>query len=182
MTKGQTKTSTRKAGPRGLELLGDPAMGRPRLGPTAPVDMFRALRLIGVMEGLDDTLGKDSSALVHNSGKYLGYGLGQAILDATGRDLGKYVDALANKLRELGVGILSVPELRLEDDFLKVRVDECITCAGMPPIGKVICHFEAGFVAGVLEVFLGGGRKCRVREVKCWAQGDKTCEFDVQIR
>ena len=40
---------------------------------------------------------------------------------------------------------------RNQDDGprLVVDLDECITCAGMSNIGKRICQFEVGFVAGV---------------------------------
>ena len=165
----------------GLDLIGNPEKGRPTLGPTATVAMFRALRLIGVMEGLDSTLGKDASALVYNSGKHLGSELGKAILEKSGQDLGRYVQMLTAKLKELGVGLLSVPEVKLAEGFLRVRVDECITCAGMPNIGKAVCHFEGGLVSGILEAFLGGGKKCIVKETKCWASGDTTCEFEARI-
>ena len=180
MQKSAAKTHPKTA--RGLELIGDPAKGRPTLGRTIPVDMFRALRLIGIMEGLEDTIGKESVSLVYNSGKYLGYGLGKAVMDQTGRDLTRYAEALAAKLKELGVGLLSIQELKLDEGFVRFRVEECITCAGMPVIGKPVCHFEAGFIGGVMEVFIGGGKTCVVKETKCNAMGDGTCEFEVRIK
>ncbi|MBI5208704.1 MAG: 4-vinyl reductase [Elusimicrobia bacterium] len=183
MTKTTTKTTARaKAVPRGLELIGHPAEGRPTLGPTIPVDLFRALRLIGVMEGLEDTIGKESASLVYSSGKYLGYGLGKAIMEQTGRDLTRYAEALTAKLKELGVGLLSILELKLDEGIVRFQVDECVTCAGMPVVGRAVCHFEAGFIGGLMEVFLGGGRKCHVKETKCNGMGDGTCEFEVRIK
>lgn len=165
----------------GLDLIGNPKAGRPILGPTVTVEMFRALRLVGVMEGLDGTLGKDASALVYNSGKHVGLSLGKAILEKSGQDLNLYVQLVTAKLKELGVGLMSIPEIDLAKGFLKVRVDECITCAGMPNIGKAVCHFEGGLVSGVLEAFLGAGKKVAVKESKCWALGDTTCEFESRI-
>ncbi len=165
----------------GLALVGNPTSGRPILGPTVTVEMFRALRLVGVMEGLDDTLGKDASALVYNSGKHVGLSLGKSILEKSGQDLNRYVQMTTERLKELGVGLMSIPEIDLAKGFLKVRVDECITCAGMPNIGKAVCHFEGGLVSGVLEAFLGAGKKVAVKESKCWALGDTTCEFESRI-
>ncbi|MBI3566345.1 MAG: 4-vinyl reductase [Elusimicrobia bacterium] len=180
------KTTTAKKGDilakaAGLGLIGDPARGRPTLGSTVTVAMFRALRLVGVMEGLDDTLGKDASALVFNSGKHVGFALGKAVLEKSGRDLERYVHMTAAQLKELGVGVMTVSALNLANDFLKVRVDECITCAGMPDIGKAVCHFEGGMVSGVLEAYLGAGKKVVVKEIQCWALGDTTCEFECRI-
>lgn len=165
----------------GLGLIGNPGAGRPILGPTVTVEMFRALRLVGIMEGLDGTLGKDASALVYGSGKHVGLALGKAVLEKSGQDLNRYVQLVTAKLKELGVGLMSIPEIKLSEGFLKVRVDECITCAGMPNIGKAVCHFEGGLVSGVLEAFLGAGKKCLVKETKCWALGDTTCEFESRI-
>ena len=175
------KTTAAKKAAAGLDLIGDPASGRPVLGGTATVAMFRALRLVGVMEGLDGTLGKDAAALVFNSGKHVGGALGLDILGETGPDLDAYVKVLAARLKALGVGLMSVTRLDLAAGRLTVRVDECITCAGMPDIGKAVCHFEGGLVSGVLEAFLGAGKKAAVEETKCWALGDRTCEFEVRV-
>lgn len=165
----------------GLDLIGKAGDARPTLGSTVPLEIFRALRVVGVMEGLDGTLGKDSSALVYDGGKHYGVGLGKVVIEKTGRDLGHYVKGVADELKRLGVGLLYVTELRLDDGFIRLKVDECITCAGMPNIGKAICHFEAGCVAGILEVFLAGAKKCLVKETKCWALGHQTCEFEVSL-
>lgn len=161
--------------PSGLELIGNPAKGRPTLGEKAPVAMFRALRLIGVMEGLDSTIG-DASTLVYTSGKGLGLQLGNSILSKTGKNLDNYAKEVANAVRDLGVGILSITKLDLPGSFIRLQVEECITCAGMPNIGKKVCHFEAGFVSGVLEAFIG--KAVNVKETKCWGMGDKVCEFE----
>ncbi len=181
MAKSTLEKKGKAVAAKGLDLIGDPKAGRPVLGGTATVAMFRSLRLIGVMEGLDDTLGKDSRALVYNSGKHFGGALGLDILQETGPDLGLYVPAVAERLKDLGVGLMSVVQMDLAAGTLTVRVDECITCAGMPNIGKAVCHFEGGMVSGVLEAFLGAGKKAAVEESKCWALGDRTCQFEVRI-
>ncbi len=41
--------------------------------------------------------------------------------------------------------------------------------------GSKACHYLAGFIAGVTEVFTG--RKFRVEEVRCVSQGDEHCDF-----
>ncbi|MEM3012372.1 MAG: V4R domain-containing protein [Candidatus Hadarchaeales archaeon] len=41
--------------------------------------------------------------------------------------------------------------------------------------GMKTCHYLAGFIAGVTEVFVG--MKFRVEEVRCVSQGDEHCDF-----
>lgn len=162
----------------GLSLAGDPNAGRPTLGGNVPVVMFRALRLVGMMEGLDAAIG-DASTLVYSSGIRIGAELGESILEKTERNLNEYVKEVTKTVRDLGVGLLSVTELDLDNSFLSLRVDECITCSGMPNIGKKVCHFESGIISGIMEVFTQ--RRCIIVESKCNGNGDGTCEFEVHI-
>lgn len=162
----------------GLKLIGSPAKGRPTLGERVPVQMFRALRLVGVMEGLDAAMG-DASAVVYTSGKGLGEAIGEQILAKSGKDLHRFVEGTINTIRELGVGILSVTKADLDGKFIVLQVNECITCSGMPDIGKPVCHFEAGVVSGILGTFLE--KSVTVVETQCWGQGDSYCEFEARF-
>ena len=159
----------------GLELIGSPAKGRPTLGERVPVQMFRALRLVGVMEGMDKAIG-DSSALIYTSGQGLGEAMGKQILEKSGKDLHRFVEGTVNTMRELGVGILSVTKADLDNHLIVLQVNECITCAGIPTLDKTVCHFEAGLVSGILGVFLEA--PVTVVETRCWGTGDQYCEFE----
>ena len=159
----------------GLELIGSPAKGRPTLGERVPVQMFRALRLVGVMEGMDKAIG-DASALIYASGQGLGEAMGKQILEKSGKDLHRFVEGTINTMRELGVGILSVTKADLENHLIVLQVNECITCAGIPAVDKTVCDFEAGVVSGILGAFLE--TSVTVVESKCWGAGDQYCEFE----
>jgi len=163
---------------KGLELIGDPAAGRPTLGDTAPIALFRALRLVGIKEGLDSLIG-DASTLVYTSGKSVGSNLGYAILAQTGKDLNKFFTAVINQVRNLGIGIMDILQADIDNGFIEIKVNECVTCAGSPNIGERVCHFEAGFISGILEAFVG--KSVNVLETKCNCMGEEGCVFEAKF-
>lgn len=100
----------------------------------------------------------------------LGRGGGQPKLD-------DYLGAVVAWVRDVKVGLLR--PVHMDDKHMVVALDECITCAGMDNIGKRICFFEVGLVAGVVEAFVK--KKVRASETKCNASGDSTCEVTVEL-
>jgi len=63
---------------------------------------------------------------------------------------------------------------------LYVDVYECVTCAGLTPVGRKLCSFEGGLIAGVMESIVK--KPVTATEVTCiGGLGHKTCGFDVQI-
>ena len=89
----------------------------------------------------------------------------------------EYLREVCQFVRDSRIGILQVREVTASR--LVVDLDECITCAGMTPIGKRICQFEVGFVAGVAEVLVK--RKPKAYETKCNANGEGTCQVTVEL-
>jgi predicted hydrocarbon binding protein len=132
---------------------------RPTLGRQADVSLIRALKL-----SIIKYLGFNAASKLYFAGQCFGRGIGV-----------KSIDDMKEFFKELGVGILSV----VSEDPLKFRVRECIDCAGLPNLGKPICYFEAGIIAGCLESILD--KKVKVVETKCHTNGDDCCEFDVTI-
>ena len=161
----------------GMEIVGDAAKGRPTLGKTVPIEMFRAMRLLGMMQGMDALIG-NASSLVYSSGREVGKPIGAQLAEAARGDLGTFVELMVKKFADLGVGRVRLAAARPEDGYLLVDVDECITCAGIAPIGKRICHFEAGIISAVIEAFT---RKANaVVETKCNGTGDGLCQFEAR--
>ncbi|NPA33045.1 MAG: 4-vinyl reductase [Aquificae bacterium] len=146
---------------------------RPTLGEEVPLLIFRAFRLFTEMY-LEDTLGnRGTVALLQNAGRQLGHELAKR-LNST--DLKTFLDNVAHFVKSEKVGIL-IPE-ELQKDKLIVSLDECITCAGMPNIGKRICHFEAGLIGGILEEHLK--KRVKVSETKCNAMGEGICQITAE--
>src|SRR5690606_2719228 len=136
---------------------------RPTMGDTAGVALYRLLRLVA----LEDIIGRGAAGTAYVAGKKLGNSLGLTSLDA-----------FLELCTTLKIGVIEVPVLT--DTKAHVDVYECITCAGMQPVGRVLCHFEGGLIAGVVEPVLG--KRARAREVTCiGGLGHDACGFDIDL-
>lgn len=136
---------------------------RPTLGDNAGVALYRLLRLVA----LEDIIGRGASGAAYLAGKKLGMSLG----------LTKLEDFL-QLCKDLNIGIIEVP--LVTENKIHVDVYECVTCSGLETVGRPICHFEGGLIAGAVQAIMG--RSVRAHEVTCiGGLGDETCGFDLEI-
>ncbi|HEX8987030.1 MAG TPA: V4R domain-containing protein [Rhodocyclaceae bacterium] len=134
---------------------------RPQLGGDIPIALFRLVRLV-LME---DLFGHAADAPSYMAGKQMGLNLGL-----------KDMNAFLELCKALKIGLIEISDA--EGDRLHVDVHECVTCSGLTPVGRPLCAFEGGLIAGVLEGIRGG--KVRAREVTCiGGLGDASCGFDI---
>jgi hypothetical protein len=161
-------------------LRGDKEVGnRKQLGAMVPIQLFQALRLIGMGTSIEAMVGEGSRALVYQSGQRVGHVLGKAVLPKSDKDLKKYMTLIRGVCLQLTIGQLVEEKVNLSEGKLTLRVDECVSCAGIRGTQLPICHFEAGLVGGVVRAFVD--REVRAVETRCNARGDNTCGIDVQI-
>lgn len=140
--------------------LSDVVVERPKLGTVTDIRIFRVLRFMPY-----SIIGDGANGILYKSGKDLG------------RNLGLNSASEAVKfMHENRIGELEI----LQEDPYHLRVDECLSCAGLPESGKPLCHFEGGLLAGIIESV--SGRAVDFREVKCWGLGNGTCEFKEFVR
>jgi len=136
---------------------------RPTLGNNAGVALYRLLRLVA----LEDIIGRGAAGAAYLAGKKLGMSLGLTQLE----------DFL-QLCKDLNIGIIEVP--LATENKIHVDVYECVTCSGLETVGRPICHFEGGLIAGAVQTITG--RNVRAREVTCiGGLGDETCGFDLEI-
>jgi predicted hydrocarbon binding protein len=152
---------------------------RATLGPMVPIQLFQALRLIGMGSSIEEMVGDGAHALVYQSGKRVGQVLGNAVLPKAGKDLPKYLELMRGVCLQLSIGQLALEKADNSAGILTLKVDECVSCAGISGVKAPICNFEAGLVAGVVKVFTA--REVKAVEVKCNAVGDSTCAVDAHI-
>jgi len=63
------------------------------------------------------------------------------------------------------------------DDKLRIHIYECISCSGISNIGRVVCQFEGGLIAGVVSKLTS--KRVRVVETHCAGTGYSFCGFDI---
>jgi uncharacterized protein len=137
---------------------------RPTLGDNAGIALYRLLRLVA----LEDIIGRGAAGTAYLAGKKLGHSLG----------LTKLEDFLT-LCHDLKIGIIKIPVMT--ESRIHVDVFECVTCSGLQTVGRPLCHFEGGLVAGVVEGILK--RRTRAVEKTCiGGLGDESCGFDLEFR
>ncbi|MBV5316747.1 MAG: 4-vinyl reductase [Desulfobulbaceae bacterium] len=156
------------------DLIGDIALGRPNLGPTTRIEVYRLMQFIfrDVLERHYGTKAADD--LFYEAGKMAGNEFFKHFCEGI-TDLNAFVLTLQNLLRELGIGILRVESADLEKGAFVITVSEDLDCSGLPELDSEICVYDEGFIAGLMESFTG--KKFKVKEVDCWCTGDRTCRF-----
>jgi len=94
-------------------------------------------------------------------------------------DFNGFVAELQRTLKEQAVGILRVEKADLENMTFTLTVAEDLDCSGLPFTDEVVCQYDEGFIAGILEAYTG--KPFHAKEVDCWASGDRVCRFDVKM-
>jgi uncharacterized protein len=136
---------------------------RADLGTNVPVALFRLVRLVA----FEEILGRGAAGPAYVAGKRLGKALGLP-------DLASFLKLC----EDLNIGKIKVP--KQDADQIYVDVYECVTCAGMSPVGRKLCSFEGGLIAGVTESIVK--KPVTATEVTCiGGLGHETCGFDVRI-
>jgi len=144
------------------------ASNRPYFSSLSNDDPKYVVLLRGMRYGHERTIGP----MVANIWYQGGHRLGHAIV-SSGRV--KNLDDLKAFMIEHKIGLLDV--LENSEDSTKINLYECIACSGIPNIGKAVCTFEAGLIAGVLEKLTG--KNLRVVEKYCHGLGHSFCGFEV---
>ena len=136
---------------------------RPTLGKDAGVALYRLLRVVA----LEDIIGRGASGAAYLAGKKLGVSLGL-----------KKLEDFLQLCADLKIGVIEVPVVT--ETRIHVDVYECITCSGLETVGRPICHFEGGLIAGAVESITGS--RVRAREITCiGGLGDEACGFDLDL-
>jgi predicted hydrocarbon binding protein len=149
---------------KGVDVANALNIVRPSLGDQAGIALYRLLRLVA----LEDIIGRGASATAYLAGKKLGIKLGMTKLE----------DFLA-LCTALKIGIIKVPVMKAE--HIHVDVYECVTCSGLKTVGRALCTFEGGLIAGAVENILK--KRTRAHEVTCiGGLGHDSCGFDLEFK
>lgn len=156
--------------------LGDVSEGRPQLGRFVPVDVYRLLKFT-LRDVLQNEYGpSQTDDIFSQAGRIAGRQLCRNGVELD-QDVEDFLDELAEKLLELKIGILSVEKLDRETLSMVLTIAEDLDCSGLPVSGETVCAFDEGLLAGALEEY--AGYEFVVKELDCWANGDRLCRFAV---
>ena len=110
---------------------------------------------------------------------FAGKKLGSEIISKNikGGDVKTIMKEISNLFSTYEVGRLEV--LETSDKRNIAQMKDCATCYHMEAVGKPVCFFEAGLIAGILEAKLK--KKVVVNETLCGGLGDEIDEFNIKI-
>lgn len=158
-------------------LLGDLEVGRPNLGPTVRLEMYRLMQFC-LRDAMETALGSDATdTIFFNAGKIAGTAFFQRYFP-TRPDFNDFIREVQALLLRLGVGVLRVEEAAPGLERLVLTVSEDVDCSGLPDTQEEICTFDEGFLSGLLQAY--SGQEYSVKEIDCWCTGDRTCRFVAQ--
>lgn len=156
------------------DMLGDLQLGRPNLGPTTRLEVYR-LMLFSFRDVMEQNLGTaETDRIFYEAGRMAGTHMYEHLI-GNPETLNDFVAQVQKVLLDLGVGILRVEQADPEKGEFMLTVSEDIDCSGLPESDLEICVYDEGLISALLENFTG--KKFRVKEIDCWCSGDRTCRF-----
>lgn len=159
-------------------LVGDIALGRPTLGNSTRVELYRIFQYT-VRDILETRFGNEiADKIMYEAGVLAGSNFCRQYCN-TNLPLEKFLEELGKIMKEFGMGVLLVEGLAKAGEKLCMQISlaEDLDCSGLPPRGATICDYDEGFLAGLFRVYTG--KEFKVKEVACWCTGEKTCRFEI---
>ena len=158
--------------------LGDVELGRGDLGGEMPVLVYRLMQFTML-----DVLTKDhgpekANEYFRRAGFLAGTEFAKNCLDLT-VDFNTFVANLTKALADLKIGILRIEAIDPDTGNLVLTVGQDLDCSGLPVTNENVCNYDEGFIAGILNAFTG--KIYDVREIDCWASGDRVCRFNASV-
>ena len=154
--------------------LGDIKQGRGDLGEEMPVVLYRLMQY-ALIDVLTEEFGTDSANnFVRKAGYIAGTEFAKNALD-TSLDFNNFVSHLQEQLKLLKVGIMRMERYDSRTGEIVLTIEEDLDCSGLPITGETVCVYDEGFLGGILEIYTG--KQYKVKEIDCWATGERVCRF-----
>ena len=160
------------------ENLGDIKQGREDIGEEMPVLVYRLMQFTML-----DILTKDFGVEKANSffvraGYLAGTEFAKNLLDLE-CDFNTFVSNLTNALVDNKIGILRMEAVDPDTGNIVLTIGQDLDCSGLPVTNETVCNYDEGFIAGILHAYTG--KDYDVKEVDCWASGDRVCRFNANV-
>ena len=160
-----------------MRQLGDISVGRPQLGENMPVLVYRLFEM-AMHASLTEEYGQErADDLFRKAGHMAGKFFAENFLDKN-QPFEDFISQLQEKLSSLRIGILRIERADLQDGKLQLSVYEDLDCSGLPVTNEQVCVYDEGLISGILEYYTD--MPFTVREVDCWASGERVCRFKAE--
>ena len=160
------------------ESLGDIKAGREDLGEDMPVLVYRLMQFTMLDVLTKDHGPEQANEYFRRAGFLAGTEFAKNCLDLT-VDFNTFVANLTKALADLKIGILRIEAIDPDTGNLVLTVGQDLDCSGLPVTNENVCNYDEGFIAGILNAFTG--KMYDVREIDCWASGDRVCRFNASV-
>jgi len=156
------------------EALGDIKVGRGDLGEEMPVLVYRLMQFT-MLDVLSKAHGLEkANTYFRDAGFLAGNEFAKNALDLE-VNFSTFIANLQHSLKDLRIGILRMEAFDPETGSIQLTVGQDLDCSGIPITNENVCVYDEGFISGILEAYTG--KRYDVREVDCWANGDRVCRF-----
>ena len=156
------------------ETLGDVKQGRGDLGEDMPVAVYRLMQYT-LLDILSEEFGVErANNFFWSAGHLAGKEFAKNVLNLS-LDFDSFVAHLQETLKLFKIGILRMEFFDPDNGEITLTVGEDLDCSGLPVTNENVCIYDEGFISGILESYTG--KKYDVKEVDCWASGDRVCRF-----
>jgi len=159
------------------QRLGDIAEGRKTLGENMPVLAYRLFQY-AIKDVLEADYSPDKAKeIFKKAGHAAGIEFAENNLHLEG-DFDYFIVNLTEILKDLKMGYLHIEKSDMETMHFVLTVSEDLDCSGLPVTDDTVCDYDEGFLSGILEKYTG--HPFDVKEIDCWASGDRTCRFEAK--
>jgi len=148
--------------------------GRGDLGEEMPVLIYRLFQYT-LVDVLNKSLGTEkANDYIREAGFLAGTEFTQNMLDLS-VDFDTFIANLYKAFLELKIGILRVESFNENTMEIVLTIAQDLDCSGLPISDETVCTYDEGVIAGILQLYTG--RTYLVREIDCWANGNRICRF-----
>jgi len=158
--------------------LGDIEAGRGDLTDSMPVLVYRLMQFT-MLDVMSREMGLEkANDYFRKAGFLAGSEFSKNVLNLS-LEFNDFIAHLQKALQDLKIGILRMEDFNPDTGSIVLTVGQDLDCSGLPITHENVCIYDEGFIAGILEAYTG--KKYEVREIDCWASGDRTCRFSGNV-
>src|SRR5512144_1575728 len=155
-------------------MIGNVGEGRPNLGPTMDVSVYRLMQFT-LRDSIITEFGIEAADRIYReAGELAGRQFCKHLINRN-NDFSEFIRETQELLSKLKIGILRIEKANMEKLEFTLTVAEDLDCSGLPVCQETICTYDEGFIGGLLSEYTG--REFDVKEVDCWCSGDRVCRF-----